>query len=146
MAAVRLLYLDSCCFPPWLTPESGSARAEVFFGHPPARSELAVSQWTITEFHSAIAKKLRSGHLQVEQQAIVLARFRQLVETEFSCWPLQNRDFGEAALMVDQWRLNLRAGDALHLAIAKRQGAVLVSLDKVLLEAARHFRIPTLSF
>lgn len=141
-----LLYIDSCCFLPWLTAETGSVRAEAFFGNPPAKAEFAVSHWTVTEFHSAIAQKLRAGHLHAEQQSSVLARFQQTIDSEFSCWPVQARDFTEAALFMSSWRLGLRAGDALHLAIAKHQKATLVTLDTVLLDAARHYRIPTLTF
>ena len=142
----KTLYIDSCCFPPWLTAESASERAEAFFAKPRNKTEFAVSQWTVTEFHSAMAQKLRRGQLHAEQQVIVLARFHQLIETRFHCWPLQPRDFSESALMIDCWRLGLRAGDALHLAIAKHHEATLVSLDTVLLDAARHYSIPTLTF
>jgi len=45
-------------------------------------------------------------------------------------------DFRAAARFCDQSELNLRAGDALHLAICANHGASLCTLDRRLAEAA----------
>ena len=48
-----------------------------------------------------------------------------------------NDDFLAAARMMERFDLGLRAGDALHVAIAQQAGAArLVTLDKVLARAA----------
>jgi len=46
--------------------------------------------------------------------------------------PVESDDFRTAALFCDQHALGLRAGDALHLAIAARHGAELCTLDRQL--------------
>jgi len=142
----RWLYTDTSSLPALFTRESGSARADAFFGHLPKGSKLALSRWTITEFHSAIAQKVRSGYLPAEQQVAVLAHFNAVVEADFECWPVQVADYNEAAMLTDQFKLKLRAGDALHLAIVKRQQATLVTLDEVQRQAAMHYRIPVLGY
>lgn len=144
--AERWLYLDSSCLPPYFTPETGSARADAFFGSAHKGSRIALSHWTITEFHSAIAQKTRSGVLLADQQSTVLAAFAAFAASNLECWGVQSVDFTEASALLSHYRLGLRAGDALHLAIAKRQRATLVSLDAAQLDAAKHYRIPALTF
>ncbi|WP_367187042.1 PIN domain-containing protein [Neomegalonema sp.] len=50
--------------------------------------------------------------------------------------PVETAGFAAAARFSDQYALGLRAGEALHLAIAAETGATLVSLDKRLVEFA----------
>jgi predicted nucleic acid-binding protein len=50
--------------------------------------------------------------------------------------------FLAAARFVDQHALGLRAGDALHLAIASEHGATVFTLDQRLAEAGPAFGIP----
>ena len=45
-------------------------------------------------------------------------------------------DFRRAAKLCDQWQMGLRAGDALHLAIAERHGLTVCTLDKLMQESA----------
>lgn len=142
----RWFYTDTSSLPPYFTRESGSERAEAFFTNLPKNGKLALSHWTLTEFHSAIAQKVRNGYLPAEQQAAVLARFNAVVDAEFECWGVQAADYAEAAILTNQFKLRLCASDALHLAIAKRQHATLVTLDDAQLEAAAHYRIPVVSF
>jgi len=52
-------------------------------------------------------------------------------------------DYDLAAKFLENHKTGLRAGDALHLAIAKNRGARIVySLDAGLVKAAAVFRIP----
>lgn len=141
----RWLYLDSSCLPPYFTPETGSARADSFFGSPHKSSRIALSYWTITEFHSAIAQKVRSGVMSSAQQVTVLEAFAAFA-LRLECWSLQASDFTDASQLLNHYKLGLRAGDALHLAVARRQRATLVTLDGAQLAAAKHYRIPGITF
>nr|QQZ51955.1 PIN domain-containing protein [Phenylobacterium glaciei] len=51
--------------------------------------------------------------------------------------PVSAAHFKTAARFADQYALGLRAGDALHLAIAVDQGATLCTLDRRLAEAGQ---------
>jgi len=53
----------------------------------------------------------------------------------FAVIPVTSSHFQTAARLADQYRLGIRAGDALHLAIALDRGATLCTLDKRLAEA-----------
>lgn len=105
--------------------------------------EIAVSSWTITEFSSAIALKARSGQIDPDDCGKALALFKELCSTTFECLPISRGHFIEAARMIDQVNIGLRAGDALHLAVAVGNDVTLVTLDKGLAKAcgvigARH--------
>lgn len=140
------LYLDTSCLPPFFTTETASARARKFFALEAPAAPFCISHWTMAEFHSAIAQKVRMGLLTPALQSEVLSAFESLARAHFDCWPLLAADFLDAAALCDSAKLNLRAGDALHLAIARRQKAVLVSLDTNLLKAAKAFKIATRTF
>jgi predicted nucleic acid-binding protein len=51
-------------------------------------------------------------------------------------------DFRAAARFADQSELNLRSGDALHLAICANHGALLCTLDRRLAESAPRVGVP----
>jgi predicted nucleic acid-binding protein len=97
--------------------------------------EIAVSGWTITEFSSAVALKTRNGQIDPADRGKALAMFRELCSTTFELLPISRAHFIEAARMTDQFDIGLRAGDALHLAVALGNDAALVTLDKGLAKA-----------
>lgn len=99
---------------------------------------LAVSTWTEVEFASLLARDVRMGNMQLETANTVLNRFSQDMSLGFYqvLTPLYE-SFKEATrLLLLQTGAGLRGPDALHLAIAKTQGATLYTLDKTLLRAA----------
>jgi hypothetical protein len=49
--------------------------------------------------------------------------------------PISGAEFRTAARFADQYGLGLRAGDALHLAVAAENGAELATLDEILADA-----------
>ena len=83
-----------------------------------------------------ISIKLRTKQLAVEQRADVLALFNQLVNDSLETLQVTVSDFLTAARMADHHSTGLRAGDALHLAVAFGHGARLCTLDRKLAEAA----------
>ncbi|TAV44687.1 type II toxin-antitoxin system VapC family toxin [Rhizobium leguminosarum] len=97
--------------------------------------EIAVSGWTITEFSSAVALKTRNGQIDPADRGKALAMFRELCSTTFEILPISRAHFVEAARMTDQFDIGLRAGDALHLAVALGNDATLVTLDEGLAKA-----------
>lgn len=97
---------------------------------------LAISAWTLTEMARVGGIKQRTGAIDAGVRQQALANFQRFASAHLGMIEVDPADFRAAAVFVDM-PLNLRAGDALHLAVARRIGARLASLDKRMSEAAR---------
>lgn len=129
-----MLYVDTSVLVSALTSETATDRAQQFLASA-APEDLVISTWVMTEFSSALSIKLRTDQIGLVQRNLVLAGFRRLVADSFEVLSVDAANFATAARFADQHVLGLRAGDALHLAVAADHGATLVSLDKRLVEA-----------
>lgn len=130
-----MLYLDTSLLISALTNEPRTAEIQEWLVTQPV-DDLVISDWVITEFSSALSIKVRNGQLTPAQRADVLAAFTSLTELSLSVLALTRLDFRTAARFADQHATNLRAGDALHLAVAANNGARIASLDRVMMQAA----------
>ena len=106
-----------------------------------AAGALHVSGWVQAEFASALSMKQRMGHLDAAQAAEVMTLFSASVEQACRRVSIEEADFALAARLVADPSSGLRAGDALHLAMAARQGLALVTLDSILAQAAVRFGV-----
>jgi predicted nucleic acid-binding protein len=129
-----MLYLDTCVLLAVLLPEVHSERATRFLQD--ATDPLAISPWTGTEVHSALGLKVRTGSLTRDQADRVLQAFEQELAPALVMQELLPVDFRHADACLRGWTTNLRAADALHLAVAAGRGACLCSLDQPLVQAA----------
>ena len=137
-----MLYFDTSFLAPLVLPESTSDKIAAFVRRLPVE-ELTVSHWTRVEFSSLIARDVRMSVLDAAAGARADARFEAMVDASFAVLLPNADDFGLAKRYLGKFNTGLRAGDALHLAIAgNRQAAAIYSLDKGLLMAGRLLGLP----
>jgi predicted nucleic acid-binding protein len=125
-----------------LTNETRTSDAQAWLqAQPPG--EIAISEWGITEFSSALSLKLRVGSITVDQRAAALASFRRLTDRSLRVLTVTSSMFRIAAGFADQQALVVRAGDALHLAAALENGSTLWTLDLRLANAGPGLGVAT---
>ena len=99
---------------------------------------LAISEWTLSEFASAVAIKLRTGQATAKLVKQATARMHEFAQRHCTI-PVPGREnFRRAAEIAGDDALKLRAGDALHLAIAESLNAqVILCFDHAMIESAK---------
>lgn len=135
------LYLDTSAVVSLLASEPASARLVSWLRANEAAG-LAISPWVATEVASALSLKIRTGELTLEQRAEAMAGWQQMREGSLAVLPIDENAFEAAARFAERHDLSLRAGNALHLAIASSAGCTLVTLDERLAKAAPEVGVP----
>ncbi|MBI2752225.1 MAG: type II toxin-antitoxin system VapC family toxin [Betaproteobacteria bacterium] len=132
-----MFYFDTSFIAPLLLPEAASEAVEAFMRS--LRSGLlATSAWTRVEFASLVSRRVRMRELDEDQAGAVRTRFAQLLSESFRVVLPGAADYDTAAMFLRNHKTGLRAGDALHLAVAHNQKMrLLYSLDAQMVGAAR---------
>jgi uncharacterized protein len=135
-----MFYLDTSVIISALTDEQASSQARKWLAQH-QESELAISDWTLTEVSSALSIKVRNGDLTPAQRAEAQRLFTEQFLPAVTLLDLKRDVFRQAAGWVAVAEAGLRAGDALHLALAAQNAAMLVTLDQRLQKAALRFGV-----
>jgi predicted nucleic acid-binding protein len=138
-----MLYVDTSLLVSALTNEAETKNAQDWL-NARQREMLAISDWVTTEFSAALSIKLRTRQITPAQRAETLAFFSSGICGSVAIFPVTGAQFRTAATFADQYALGLRAGDALHLAIAADHGATLCTLDRRLADAGGALGVTTL--
>jgi predicted nucleic acid-binding protein len=110
-----------------------------------ADSAPLVSDFAVAEVSSAISRLLRMKLKTAAEGEMLIGSLDQWVGETGGAVSLDALDAREATLLVRRFDLNLRAPDALHLAICRRLQARLVTLDNTLTAAARALDVPCIN-
>lgn len=137
-----MLYFDTSFIVPYILPEATSNRIQQFFaGH--QSQELAISHWTRVEFASMLAREVRIGGWTEQAARDADMRFESATAQSFVVLLPDRDDFNLCKRTLQRYDTGLRAGDALHLAIANNRNArTFYTLDKTLLRAGRLLGLP----
>jgi hypothetical protein len=138
---MRMIYLDTSVLVPLFVHERESSLVRRrLAGFAPG--ELAISEWTRTEFVSALGIRVRMHELQRQTAQDVVDVFQKMAEESLTVLIPEAGDFVLASRYLERFDAGLRAGDALHLAIASNHGAEkLYSLDRALVKCAQRLRL-----
>lgn len=92
---------------------------------------LCSADWCVTEVSSALSTKVRSNALTQQDADFAWETFEQSCQGDLELLPVLPQDFSHAAQLCRVAASRLRAGDALHLAVALRQNCQqLLSFDR----------------
>jgi predicted nucleic acid-binding protein len=137
------VYMDTSAVVALLVRETRSAAVDAWYAG--STATLVTAAWCVPEFASALSMKIRTGHLSTAQADQAWQRFDQLTAVDLELLPLGPGAYAQAAALCRMPALNVRAGDALHLACAQAAGVRgIVTLDEVQARAAKVLKIKPL--
>ena len=122
-----MIYFDTSLLVAALASEAATSRAQEAINE---ATTIAVSEWSLTEFAAAFSIKLRMRTVSETDRATARRRLQRYIAQNFELLPVNGSHFRQATAFADDHQSNLRAGDALHLAIAAEIGATVWTLDQ----------------
>ena len=137
-----MVYFDTSFIAPLVIAEATSEAVEaVVVKLKPV--ELTTSLWAQVELASLVSRKVRMGELSGSEGDAVRRECERMFGESFAMLLPTSGDFTAATQFLGARRTALRAGDALHLAIAANHGAKkILTLDRGFLEAGRRLNLP----
>ena len=115
------VYVDTSALVAMVTAEFRTAALKTWLrGH--TRQTLVSADWCVPEVASALALKVRTGQLDAGIADEAWNEFGAACDGLLDLMPVVAGDFSLAAQMCRGVPSGLRAGDALHLAVAIRTG------------------------
>jgi hypothetical protein len=113
---VQMVYVDTSVLVALLTNEETANRIAQWYAD--ETRPLVSGDWCMTEFASALALKERTGQLTRKQCNAAWKLFTEFCGGSLRLLPLDREVYVHAAQLVRSSKNGLRAGDALHLALA----------------------------
>jgi uncharacterized protein len=122
-----MLYLDTSVLIALVVPEARTARVQAWAAD--TEDLFGTSDWALAEMASALSIKQRTGALTEAERGVADRALARFLDENVDVVGLHRADYRTAARMSARPTPPLRAGDALHLAVAERLGALLYTLD-----------------
>jgi uncharacterized protein len=116
-----VIYLDTSVLVALVANEPGAPSVKRWLAGPDA-APLCSADWCVPEVATALSLKVRTGQLDETQADAVWQAFGAACDGLLDLLPVQAMDYSIAAQMCRMPQAGLRAGDALHLAVALRCG------------------------
>jgi uncharacterized protein len=135
-----MAYLDASVLVPLVVAEASSAAVRAWISSSIGR--LILSEFAAAEASSGISKLVRMKRLSADEASAALNDFDAWRFAVTETIELGDSDFRAAHLLVRRFETKLRAPDALHLAVARRLDATLITRDQTLLDAAKMVGVP----
>lgn len=133
------VYFDASVLLPTLINEAASSAVDAFMLA--GGRDFLVSDFAAAEVASALSRLVRMNLLELSDASARLADFDVWRAAATLSVDVHASDVRLANAYVRRFELMLRAPDALHLAIARRIDATLVTLDRRLSVAARELGV-----
>lgn len=138
-----MFYFDTSFLIPLLLPEETSGQVEDFLHRLPAGTDLVVSHWTRVELASVLARLVRMGELRSDVALLCGKRFSTLLGENLRVVLPGVADFDLCWDFLARFNNSLRAGDALHLAIAANLAVeAIFTLDNGMLKEGKSLGLP----
>ncbi len=139
-----MLYFDTSILVPLVVPEATTGAVAALVRQN-ADARFATSHWAKVEFASMVAREVRMGKMGANGGSRVKSEFESVLELSFVVLLPNAEDFSLATRFLMRFETGLRAGDALHLAIASNQKAeAIYSLDTTMIKAGAELGLPTI--
>lgn len=134
-------YLDASAILPILIEEAGSPVVDQFITE--SGEAFVISEFAAAEVASALSRLVRTGILELADATSRLADFDAWRAASTDDLDMQASDIRLAHVFVRRFDLMLRAPDALHAAVCRREDLTLVTLDRRLAAAAEELGVRT---
>ena len=120
-----MIYLDTSVVVPIFVPEAASEAISAWLEIP--GKTLVSADWILTEFASALGIKVRRGEMTQKHAGSVWDSFEIFSSSGLRLVPVTRSAFVSGAALIRSAAGVLRAGDALHLAMALEVGATTIA-------------------
>src|SRR5260370_11166529 len=128
-------YLDTSVVVALVLRDSHTAKAEAWLEH--AAPACIVSDFCAIEFASVVSRQVRMSHLSTADGSAVLDLFDEWITRTAQLVTSSGEHMEAAGRMVRDFDTKLSAPAAIHLAVAKHRGLVVVTFAQRLSDAAR---------
>ena len=128
------VFIDASALVSYFVTDALSDRVADWFAS--STGPIRVSRWAVAEFSSALGARRRAGSLTDTESEEAESALDQWLEAGVELVDISAADFELARRLIRSDRIVAKAADALHVAIAVRFGAGLVSLDAQMRRAA----------